>query len=80
MIVSKEFCVRLDTNTYSVPFEFVGKSVFLPADDRIVCVRVLCDGVARRDRIARFSMIASTGTDLLMRSLSRESICSTIPA
>jgi transposase len=43
MIVSKEFRVRLDTNTYSVPFEFVGKSVFLRADDRTV--RVLCDGV-----------------------------------
>ena len=43
MIVSKEFRVRLDSNTYSVPFEFVGKSVFLRADDRTV--RVLCDGV-----------------------------------
>jgi transposase len=43
MIVSKEFRVRLDTNTYSVPFEFVGKSVVLRADDR--AVRVLCDGV-----------------------------------
>jgi hypothetical protein len=43
MIVSKEFRVRLDTNTYSVPFEFVGKAVFLRADDRTV--RVLCDGV-----------------------------------
>ena len=43
MIVSKEFRVRLDTNTYSVPFEFVGKSVFVRADDRTV--RVLCDGV-----------------------------------
>jgi transposase len=43
MIVSKEFRVRLDTNTYSVPFEFVGKSVVLRADDRTV--RVLCDGV-----------------------------------
>lgn len=43
MIVSKEFRVRLDTNTYSVPFEFVGKSVFLRADDRTV--RVICDGV-----------------------------------
>ena len=43
MIVSKEFRVRLDTNTYSVPFEFVGKSVFLRADD--CTVRVLCDGV-----------------------------------
>jgi transposase len=43
MIVSKEFRVRLDSNTYSVPFEFVGKSVFVRADDRTV--RVLCDGV-----------------------------------
>lgn len=43
MIVSKEFRVRLDTNTYSVPFEFVGKPVFLRADDRTV--RVMCDGV-----------------------------------
>jgi len=50
MIVSKEFRVRLDTNTYSVPFEFVGKSVFVRADDRTV--RVICDGaeIARHTR------------------------------
>jgi transposase/predicted DNA-binding protein (UPF0251 family) len=43
LIVSKEARVRLDTNTYSVPPEFVGKSVFLRADD--TTVRVICDGV-----------------------------------
>lgn len=50
MIVSKEARVRLDTNTYSVPVEFVGKSVFLRADDRTV--RVVCDGkeIARHAR------------------------------
>jgi transposase len=50
MIVSKEFRVRLDSNTYSVPFEFVGKSVFVRADDRTV--RVICDGaeIARHVR------------------------------
>ena len=42
MIVSKEARVRLDTNSYSVPPEFVGKTVHLRADDR--SVRVLCDG------------------------------------
>jgi transposase len=50
LIVSKEARVRLDTNTYSVPPEFVGKSVFLRADDRTV--RVICDGteIARHAR------------------------------
>lgn len=43
MIVSKEARVRLDTNTYSVPPEFVGKTVHLRADDRTV--RVVCDAV-----------------------------------
>src|SRR5262249_60081574 len=43
MIVSQEARVRLDTNTYSTPPDFVGKSVFLRADDRTV--RVVCDGV-----------------------------------
>ncbi len=43
MIVSKEARVRLDTNTYSVPPEHVGKTVHLRADDRNV--RVMCDGV-----------------------------------
>jgi len=50
MIVSKEARVRLDTNTYSVPPELVGKTVHLRADDRTV--RVVCDGaeVARHAR------------------------------
>lgn len=50
MIVSKEARVRLDTNTYSVPVDFVGKSVFLRADDRTV--RVIHDGkeIARHAR------------------------------
>lgn len=50
LIVSKEARVRLDTNTYSVPPEFVGKSVFLRADDRTV--RVICDDaeIARHTR------------------------------
>lgn len=50
LIVSKEARVRLDTNTYSVPPEFVGKSVFVRADDRTV--RVICDGseIARHTR------------------------------
>jgi transposase len=43
MIVSKEARVRLDTNAYSVPHAFVGRDVFLRADD--TTVRVLCDGV-----------------------------------
>jgi transposase len=50
LIVSKEARVTLDTNTYSVPPEYVGKTVHLRADDRTV--RILCDGteVARHDR------------------------------
>ena len=49
-IVSKEARVRLDTNTYSVPPTFVGKSVFLRADDHVV--RILADGeeIARHPR------------------------------
>lgn len=49
-IVSKEARVHLDTNTYSVPPEFVGRLVHLRADDRTV--RILCDGVeiASHDR------------------------------
>lgn len=43
LIVSKEARVRLDTNTYSVPPEHVGKTVHLRADD--TTVRVICDGV-----------------------------------
>ena len=43
LIVSKEARVRLDTNTYSVPPEYVGKTVHLRADD--ARVRVICDGV-----------------------------------
>lgn len=43
VIVSKEARVRLDTNTYSVPPGFVGKSVFVRADDQTV--RVVADGV-----------------------------------
>jgi transposase len=43
LIVSKEARVRLDTNTYSVPPEYVGKTVHLRADDQRV--RVICDGV-----------------------------------
>lgn len=41
VIVSKEARVRLDTNSYSVPHAFVGKSVFLRAND--VSVRVVAD-------------------------------------
>jgi transposase len=50
LIVSKEARIRLDTNTYSVPPELVGKSVSVRADDRTV--RVICDGaeVARHAR------------------------------
>jgi transposase len=50
LIVSKEARVRLDTNTYSVPPGFVGRSVHLRADDQTV--RVLCDGaeIARHAR------------------------------
>lgn len=43
LIVSKEARVHLDTNTYSVPPEHVGKTVFLRAND--TTVRILCDGV-----------------------------------
>ncbi len=43
LIVSKEARVRLDTNTYSVPLEHVGKTVHLRADD--TRVRIVCDGV-----------------------------------
>ena len=50
LIVSKEARVRLDTNTYSVPPEYVGKTVHLRADDHLV--RILCDGreIARHSR------------------------------
>jgi len=43
LIVSKEARVHLDTNTYSVPPEHVGKTVYLRADD--TTVRILCDGI-----------------------------------
>lgn len=43
LIVSKEARVRFDSNSYSVPPDFVGKSVILRADDHRV--RVLADGV-----------------------------------
>ena len=42
LIVSKDARVRLDTNSYSVPPSFVGKTVTLRADDH--SVKVLCDG------------------------------------
>jgi len=42
VIVSKEARVRLDTNTYSVPPVYVGKTVHVRADDHVV--RVICDG------------------------------------
>ncbi|HET6496988.1 MAG TPA: IS21 family transposase [Thermoleophilia bacterium] len=42
LIVSKEARVQLDTNSYSVPPEHVGKTVQLRADD--YSVRVLADG------------------------------------
>jgi transposase len=42
MIVSKEARVHLDTNTYSVPHGFVGRSVLLRADD--TTLRILADG------------------------------------
>ena len=50
VLVSKEARVRLDSNTYSVPPEYVGQTVHLRADD--VTLRVLCDGaeVARHNR------------------------------
>jgi|HubBroStandDraft_2_1064218.scaffolds.fasta_scaffold19469_2 transposase len=41
VIVSKEARVRLDTNTYSVPHRFVGRSVFLRVSD--ASVHVFCD-------------------------------------
>jgi transposase len=43
VIVSKEARVRLDTNTYSVPHRFVGRSVFLRVSD--AAVRVVSDDV-----------------------------------
>ena len=43
LIVSKDARVRLDTNSYSVPHEHVGKTVRLRADEHTV--RVLIDGV-----------------------------------
>jgi transposase len=42
VIVSKEMRVHLDTNTYSVPPEFVGRTVHIRADDRRV--KIICDG------------------------------------
>ncbi len=39
LVVSKEARVRLDTNSYSVPHEYVGKTVHLRADD--VTVRIV---------------------------------------
>ena len=41
-VVSKDARVRLDSNSYSVPPEYVGRTVQLRADDH--AVRVLCDG------------------------------------
>jgi transposase len=43
VIINKEARVRLDTNTYSVPPELVGKTAQLRADDQTV--RVIVDGV-----------------------------------
>ena len=43
VIVSKEARVRLDSNSYSVPFRLVGKSVHIRADDHKV--RIMLDGV-----------------------------------
>jgi transposase len=43
LIVSSEARVHLDTNTYSVPHQFVGKDVLLRADD--TSVRVIADGL-----------------------------------
>lgn len=50
VVVSKEARVRLDSNTYSVPHEVVGKTAHVRADDETV--RVLLDGaeVARHPR------------------------------
>jgi len=42
LVVPKEARVRLDTNTYSVPPKYVGRTVSLRADDHTV--RVVCDG------------------------------------
>ena len=42
LVVPKEARVRLDTNTYSVPPNYVGRTVRLRADDETV--RILCDG------------------------------------
>jgi transposase len=42
LIVSKDARVRLDSNSYSVPPELVGKTVCLRADDNEV--RIFCDG------------------------------------
>jgi hypothetical protein len=41
-VVSKDARVRLDSNTYSVPPDYVGRTVQVRADD--YTVRVLCDG------------------------------------
>jgi transposase len=43
LIVSKELRVRFDSNSYSVPPKYVGKTVQLRADDRQL--RIICDGV-----------------------------------
>jgi len=43
LIVSKEARVHLDTNTYSVPPQYVGQTVSLRADD--TTVRIVCNGV-----------------------------------
>jgi transposase len=43
LIVSKDARVRLDSNSYSVPPDHVGKTVVLRGDDHRV--RVLCEGV-----------------------------------
>ncbi|MCP3105549.1 IS21 family transposase [Myxococcus sp. K15C18031901] len=50
LVVSKEARVRLDSNSYSVPPEFAGKSVHLRAND--TSVRILHEGteVARHER------------------------------
>jgi transposase len=42
LVVSKELRIRFDTNSYSVPPGYVGKTVQLRADDRRV--RIFCDG------------------------------------
>jgi transposase len=42
LIVSKEARVHLDTNTYSVPHQFVGRQVHLRADD--TTVRIVAEG------------------------------------